>query len=179
MIAIVVGSIRKESINLKLAKALTNLAPAGYVFQLVELGSLPMYNQDEELLPSPALSEFRDSISGSTAVLFVTPEYNRSIPGVLKNAIDLGSRPYGKSVWAGKVAGIIGASPGAIGTAVAQQHLHTILSHLNMKTMGQPEGFLQIRDGFFNDQGAIANPDSEKFLRNWVERYCAFVHTNS
>ena len=178
-IALVIGSIRKESINLQLAKALKVLAPAGFTFHLVELGALPMYNQDEEMNPTQALTDFRDAIIGATAVLFVTPEYNRSIPGVLKNAIDLGSRPYGKSIWSGKVAGIIGASPGAIGTAVAQQHLRTILSHLNMKAMGQPEGFLQIRDGFFDNQGAIANPDSEKFLRGWIERYCAFVHTNS
>lgn len=178
-IAIVIGSIRKDSVNRKLASALVGLAPENFSFKLVELGALPLYNQDEEMSPTSSVSEFKNLISESKGVLFVTPEYNRSIPGSLKNAIDHGSRPYGKSVWAGKAAGIIGASPGAIGTALAQQHLRTILSHLNMNTMGQPEGFVQIRDGFFDEKGAIANADTEKFLRSWIERYCAFVQTNS
>lgn len=178
-IAVVVGSIRKASINRKLADALGSLAPLGFTFALVELDALPLYNQDEELAPTQSVIEFKNAIAQSFAVLFVTPEYNRSVPGVLKNAIDHGSRPYGTSIWAGKVAGIIGASPGAIGTAVAQQHLRTILSHLNMNTMGQPEGFLQIKEGFFDDNGKIVNPESEKFLRSWIERYCTFVHTSS
>src|SRR5690606_5690165 len=119
------------------------LVPEGVEFRLVSLAGLPMYNLDEENEPNAVVQAFREEIVAAQAVLFVTPEFNRSIPGALKNALDIGSRPYGKSIWAGKAAGIIGASPGGIGTAVAQQHLRTILGHMDMKTMGQPEGFIQ------------------------------------
>lgn len=177
-VAVVVGSLRRDSINRKLAQALSALVPEGIEFRLVSLAGLPMYNLDEENDPNPVVQAFREEIVAAQAVLFVTPEFNRSIPGALKNALDIGSRPYGKSIWAGKLAGIIGASPGSIGTAVAQQHLRTILAHLDMKVMSQPEGFIQIRDVFFDEEGGIANPDSRKFLQSWVERYSRFLKTS-
>lgn len=178
-VAVVVGSLRRESINRKLAVALSALAPDDVPCTLVSIAGLPMYNQDEENIPNTAVQAFRDAIAGADAVLFVTPEFNRSIPGALKNALDVGSRPYGKSVWAGRAAGVIGASPGGIGTAVAQQHLRNILAHLNMRIMGQPEGFIQVREGFFDEQGNIANPDSKAFLQRWMDSYTSFVKTSN
>jgi chromate reductase len=109
------------------------------------------------------------------AVMFVTAEYNRSIPGVLKNALDHASRPYGQNAWAGKPAGIIGASIGAISTAVAQLHLRTILAYLDMPTLGQPEAYFQIKDGFFDEAGNISSPDTRKFLHGWMDKYVAWV----
>jgi chromate reductase len=109
------------------------------------------------------------------AVMFITPEYNRSLPGVLKNAIDHASRPYGQSAWAGKPAGIVGASPGLIGTAVAQGHLRAILGYLDMPTLGQPEAYIQVKDGFFDEAGNIANPETRKFLHSWMDKYTASV----
>lgn len=178
-IAVVIGSLRTESINRKLANALSAMAPAGFQFDLVPIAELPHYNQDEEATPTVAIVAFRGAISTAEAVLFVTPEFNRSIPGALKNAIDIGSRPYGRSVWAGKIAGVIGASPSSVATALAQQHLRNILAHLDMKTMGQPEGFIQTQDGFFDADGKIANEGSKKFLQSWIEHYCSFVKANS
>ena len=138
-IAVVVGSLRKDSFNRKLASALVKLAPAEFSFKQLEIGDLPLYNQDNDAnQPAPVL-RLKAEIGASAGVIFVTPEYNRSIPGVLKNALDNASRPYGSSAWAGKPSGVLGASPGAVGTAVAQQHLRTILAYLDVPTLGQPE----------------------------------------
>lgn len=173
-IAVIVGSLRKDSINRKLANAIVKLAPADFTFEQIPIADLPLYNQDEDATPVEAVIRFRDAIREVQGVIFVTPEYNRSIPGVLKNAIDQGSRPYGKSVWAKKAAGIIGAAGGALGTCLAQQHLRNILAHLNMPTLGQPEAFVQIKDGFFDDQGNIG-PASKDFLQGWMDAYVAWV----
>ncbi|MGL5114271.1 MAG: NADPH-dependent FMN reductase, partial [Beijerinckiaceae bacterium] len=127
-IAVFVGSLRKESFNRKLATALARLAPAGFAFKQIEIGDLPFYNQDDDASPPASVERLKAAIAAADGLLFVTAEYNRSIPGVLKNAIDHASRPYGKSVWAGKPAGIIGVSLGAIGTAMAQQHLRNVLA---------------------------------------------------
>lgn len=177
-IAVIVGSLRRESLNRRLATAVARLAPAEFAFRQIEIGDLPLYNQDDEATPGAPVSRLRDEIRGAHGLLFVTPEYNRSIPGALKNAIDHGSRPYGQSVWAGKPAGILGVSPGAIGTALAQQHLRNILAHLDVPTLGQPEAFIQARDGLFDEAGDIAG-SSRPFLQGWMDRYAAWVRRHA
>ncbi|MDB5941531.1 MAG: putative NADPH-dependent reductase [Ramlibacter sp.] len=174
-IAVVIGSIRNDSINRKLAIALAALAPEEFSFEHVRIDDLPPYSQDLEQAPSEQVRRLKTHIASSQAVLFVTPEYNRSIPGVLKNAIDHASRPYGQSAWAGKPAGVIGASVGAIGSAIAQQHLRTILAYLDMPTLGQPEAFIQYKEGLFDERGHIGVEETRKFLQNWMDKYLAFV----
>ena len=174
-IAVVVGSIRKDSINRKLALALAGLAPSGFSFEDVRIDDLPLYNQDHDATPSEQVKRLKAAISGAQGLLFVTPEYNRSIPGVLKNALDLASRPYGQSVWNGKPAGVIGASGGAIGTAMAQQHLRNILAYLNVPTLGQPEAFVQFKEGLVDGSGQITVPEIKKFLQSWMDKYVAYV----
>jgi len=174
-IAVVVGSLRKESINRKLATALMRLGPPDFTFKDLRIGDLPLYNQDDDKSQAPEVQRLKSELRGVDAVIFVTAEYNRSIPGVLKNAIDHASRPYGQSAWAGKPAGILGASIGAIGSAVAQQHLRTILAYLDMPALAQPEVFLQVKDGFFDEAGNIANADTRKFLHGWMDKYVAWV----
>lgn len=173
-IAVVVGSLRKDSFNRQLAQALVRLAPADFVCEFIDIGNLPLYNQDADAQPSDAVLAFKAKIQAANGLLFVTPEYNRSIPGVLKNALDQGSRPYGQNVWAGLPAGVLGISIGAIGTALAQQHLRNVLTFLDVPTLQQPEIFLQHKDGFFDADGNIG-PASKDFLQNWVNRYADWV----
>ncbi len=173
-IAVVVGSLRRDSLNARLANALARLAPAEFSFKRVEIGDLPLYNQDDDDNQATAVKRLKAEIGAASGVLFVTPEYNRSVPGVLKNAIDHASRPYGQNAWAGKPAGVIGISIGAIGTALAQQHLRNVLAYLDMPTLGQPEVFLQAKDGLFDDEGNIGAA-SRDFLQSWVSRYCDWV----
>ena len=173
-IAVIVGSLRKDSFNAKLATALARLAPAEFSFKQVQVGDLPLYNQDEDGTPAAAVTRVKGEIAAAQGLLFVTPEYNRSIPGVLKNAIDHASRPYGKGVWGGKPAGVLGISVGAIGTALAQQHLRNILAYLDVPTLGQPEIFLQAKEGFFDADGNIGEA-SRGFLQGWMDRYVAVV----
>jgi len=158
-----------------LANGLIQLAPAEFTFNQLEIGDLPLYNQDNDEVPAEAVTRLKGEISAASGLLFVTPEYNRSIPGVLKNTLDNASRPYGQNAWAGKPAGIVGASLGTIGTAVAQQHLRTILAYLDVPTLGQPEAYVQIRDGFLDDAGTIANDNTRKFLQGWMDRFAAWV----
>src|SRR5215510_15976601 len=141
-IGVVVGSLRKESINRKLANALIKLGPPDFTFKDLRIGDLPLYNQDDDKSQAPEVQRLKSELRAVDAVMFVTPEYNRSVPGVLKNALDHASRPYGQSAWAGKPAGVIGASIGQVGTAVAQQHLRNILAYLDVPTLGQPEVFI-------------------------------------
>jgi chromate reductase len=173
-IAVIVGSLRKDSFNRKLATGLARLAPPEFTFQHVSIGDLPLYNQDDDANPSESVKRLKSEITGAKGLLFVTPEYNRSMPGVLKNAIDHASRPYGLSAWAGKPAGVIGASVGANGTALAQQHLRNVLAYLDCPTMGQPEAFIHVRDGLFDDQGNIGTA-SRPLLQSWMDRYVAWV----
>ncbi|HIV70048.1 MAG TPA: NAD(P)H-dependent oxidoreductase [Candidatus Aquabacterium excrementipullorum] len=173
-IAVVVGSLRRDSFNRKLAHALTKLAPPEFSFKLVEIGDLPLYNQDDDANPAESVKRLKGEISAAQGLLFFTPEYNRSIPGVLKNALDHASRPYGQSVWKGKPAGVIGVSIGAIGTALAQQHLRNILAYLDVPTLGQPEAFVQAKDGLFDADGNIGE-GSKQFLQGWVDQYVAWV----
>ncbi|MGE5385529.1 MAG: NADPH-dependent FMN reductase [Betaproteobacteria bacterium] len=173
-IAVVVGSLRRESFNRKFADALVRLAPAEFSFKHLEIGDLPLYNQDDDGNQAEAVKRLKSEILAAQGVLFVSPEYNRSIPGVLKNAIDHASRPYGQSAWKGKPAGVIGVSPGAIGTALAQQHLRNVLAYLDMPTLGQPEAFIQAKEGLFDDSGNIG-PASKGFLQGWMDQYVAWV----
>ncbi len=173
-VAVIVGSLRKDSFNHKLANAIVKLAPPEFSFKSVQIGDLPLYNQDDDNNPCAAVKRLKAEIIASHGLLFVTPEYNRSIPGVLKNAIDHASRPYGQSVWAGKSAGILGVSVGAIGTAMAQQHLRNILAYLDVPTLGQPEVFIQMKDGLFDVDGNIGT-GSRNFLQNWMDRYIAWI----
>ncbi|HAO32368.1 MAG TPA: NAD(P)H-dependent oxidoreductase [Candidatus Competibacter sp.] len=177
-IAVVVGSLRRDSFNRKLASALAKLAPPAFSFKLVQIGDLPLYNQDDDGNPAESVKRLKGEIAAAQGVLFVTPEYNRSIPGVLKNAIDHASRPYGQSAWKGKPAGVIGVSVGAIGTALAQQHLRNILAYLDMPTLGQPEGFIQAKEGLFDEAGDIGEA-SRKFLQGWMDRYLAWVERHT
>jgi len=173
-IAVVVGSLRKESFNRQLAAALARLAPPEFSFHQVQIGDLPLYNQDDDAHQSAPVKRLKAEILGSQGVLFVTPEYNRSIPGVLKNAIDNASRPYGHSAWAGKPAGILGISIGAIGTAIAQQHLRGVLAYLDMPTMSGSEAFIQNKDGLFDEAGH-AGPASKAFLQEWMDKYVTWI----
>jgi chromate reductase len=178
-IAVVVGSLRKESFNRRLADAMAKLAPPEFSFTQVSIGGLPLYNQDEDANQADSVRQLKAEIGAARGLLFVTPEYNRSIPGVLKNAIDHASRPYGQNAWMGKPAAVIGVSVGTIGTAMAQQHLRNVLAYLDVPTMGQPEGFIQAKEGLFDPDGGIGT-DSRKFLQGWMDHYVAWVkkHAN-
>jgi chromate reductase len=173
-IALVVGSLRRDSYNKKLAQSLAKLSHPDFEFTTVRIDDLPLYNQDDDANQPPTVKRLKSEIANSQGVIFVTPEYNRSIPGVLKNAIDHASRPYGQSAWAGKPAGVIGMSGGAIGTALAQQHLRNVLAYLDMPTMGQPEAFLQFKQDFFNADCSIGE-GSRKFVQGWMDRFGEFV----
>ena len=173
-IAVVVGSLRRDSFNRKLASAVAKLAPTDFSFKQVQIGDLPLYNQDDDANPSDPVKRLKAEIAASQGLLFVTPEYNRSIPGVLKNAIDHASRPYGQNAWAGKPAGVLGASVGATGTSMAQQHLRNILAYLDVPTLGQPEAFIHAKEGLFDADGSIGTA-SKKFLQAWMDRYVAWV----
>lgn len=178
-IAVVVGSLRRESFNRKLADALIKLAPADFSFKHLRIDNLPLYNQDDDGHPSESVKRLKSDIGAAQGLLFVTPEYNRSIPGVLKNALDHASRPYGQNAWAGKPAGVAGASIGAVGTAAAQQHLRPVLAYLDVPTLGQPEVFIQVKDGLFASDGTIANADSKKFLQSFMDKYAAWVRSHA
>ncbi|MES2978734.1 MAG: NADPH-dependent FMN reductase [Pseudomonadota bacterium] len=173
-IAVIVGSLRKESFNRKLAHALAKLAPPDFVFEELRIDDLPLYNQDDDAHPSEPVKRLKSRITAAQGLLFVTPEYNRSMPGVLKNAIDHASRPYGQSAWKGKPAGVIGASVGAIGTAMAQQHLRNVLAYLDVPTLGQPEAFIQAKEGLFDTNGEFGEA-SRKFMQDWMNHYLAWV----
>ena len=173
-IAVVVGSLRRDSINRKLADGLIKLAPAEFSFKHLQIGDLPLYNQDDDANPAATVKRLKSEISASQGLLFVTPEYNRSMPGVLKNALDNASRPYGQNAWAGKPAGVIGASVGPVGTALAQQHLRNVLAYLDVPTLGQPEAFIHAKEGLFDEAGNIGAA-SKQFLQGWMDKYVAWV----
>jgi chromate reductase len=173
-IAVIVGSLRRESFNRTLANAIVKLAPADFAFKQLAIGDLPLYDQDDDADQAAPVKRLKTEIAAAQGLLFVTAEYNRSIPGVLKNAIDHASRPYGHSAWAGKPAGVIGVSVGANGTAMAQQHLRNILAYLDVPVLGQPEAFIQVKDGLFDADGELGQ-DSKVFLQNWMDTYVAWV----
>lgn len=177
-IAVVIGSLRQDSLNRKLALAIAHLAPSDFTFEHVRIDDLPLYNQDHDGNQAPSVRRLKSEIAAADGLLFVTPEYNRSIPGVLKNAIDNASRPYGQSAWAGKPAGVIGVSVGAVGTAVAQQHLRNVLAYLDVPTLGQPEVFIQNKEGLFDDKGHVSE-GSKQFLQGWVDKYAAWIKSHA
>ena len=174
-VAVVVGSLRKDSFNRKMAKALAAMAPAPLSLEIVEIGQLPLYNQDDDATPPPASVAFKEKIAGADAVLFVTPEYNRSVPGVLKNAIDVGSRPYGKSAWKGKPAAVISVSPGAIGGFGANHHLRQSLVFLDMPAMQQPEAYIGGAGDLFDDAGGLKKPETKQFLDKFLAAFAAWI----
>jgi chromate reductase len=173
-IAVVVGSLRKDSFNRMMANAVVKLAPSDFSFQQVQIGDLPLYNQDDDANQAESVKRLKGEITASRGLLFVTAEYNRSIPGVLKNAIDHASRPYGQSAWAGKPAGVMGVSVGPIGTAASQQHLRNVLAYLDVPTLGQPEAYIHAKEGLFDAAGNIG-AGSIKFLQKWMDHYVAWV----
>jgi chromate reductase, NAD(P)H dehydrogenase (quinone) len=169
--AVIVGSLRKDSYNLKLAKAIAKLGSNRFDVQYLQIGDLPLFSQDLEASVPPAVTRVKKDIENADAVLIVTPEYNRGIPGPLKNAIDWISRPYGKNSLAGKPAAICGASPGAIGTACAQANFKSVLSYLDVLLMGAPEVYLQFKEGIIDADGNITNEDSKKFLQKFTDKF--------
>lgn len=171
----IVGSLAKASINRKLAKALAKLAPSSLELREIPIRDLPLYSYDHDADYPQVARDFKQAIAAADAVLFVTPEYNRSIPGGLKNAIDWASRPWGQNSFAHKPSGVIGTSPGAIGTAVAQQHLRSVLCYCNAPLMNDVEAYIQFKPDMIDDEGNVVLPDTAKFLRGYMEKYAAFV----
>lgn len=178
-VAVIVGSLRKESFNRKMAKAMIALAPATLKLEIVEIGQLPHFNQDFEADPPQEVKDFKGRIEQSDAVLFVTPEYNRSVPGVLKNAIDVASRPYGKSAWSGKPAAIFSLSPGAVGAFGANHHLRQSLVFLNMPTMAQPEAYVGGAAKMFTETGAIASDETREFVSKFLQAFAKWIESNT
>jgi chromate reductase len=174
-IAVLVGSLRKESFTRKVAKTLIQLAPASLEMEIVEIGQLPMYNQDDDTAtPPPSFTEFRDRIRAADAVLFCTPEYNRSIPAVLKNAVDVGSRPYGQAAWSGKPCAIVSVSPGAMGGFGANHHLRQCLVFLDMPAMQQPEAYLGgVASKFDGDK--LTDDGTRKFLQTFIDTFAGWI----
>ena len=170
-----VGSIAKESINRLLAKALVRLAPPELEMREIGFRELPIYSYDYDPDFPQVAKDFKSALAAVEAILFVTPEYNRSIPGGLKNAIDWASRPYGKNSFSRKPAAVIGTSPGAIGTAIAQQQLKSVLSFCNAPQMNSPEAYIQFKPGLITADGSVTNPSTEEFLRTYMADFHAFV----
>ena len=178
-VAVLVGSLRKESFNRKLAKAVERLVPPELEFDMIRIGGLPLYNQDfDGDYPAPC-AELKRQIEAADALLFVTPEYNRSIPGVLKNAIDIASRPWGTNSFAGKPGAVIGASVGATGSALAQQHLRNMLAYLDVPLLAQPEVFIKFSDGLIDADGHIGNDGTREFLQGFVDRYVRWLRAHT
>jgi chromate reductase len=178
-VAVLVGSLRKDSLNRRAAHTLAALAPAGMDFRFVEIGDLPLYNQDLDAAPPQTWITFRQQIKSADAVLFVTPEYNRSVPGVLKNAIDVGSRPYDQSVWNGKPGAVMSVSPGAIGGFGANHHLRQSMVFLNVPMMQQPEAYVGRAADLFDDTGALTTEGMRTFFTNFVTAFSAWIDTQT
>ena len=178
-VAVIVGSLRKGSFNRQVAHALAELAPPGLKLEIVEIGQLPLYNQDSDESPPAAFTEFRDRIKAADALLFVTPEYNRSMPGVLKNALDVGSRPYGHNAWDGKPGAVVSASIGAVGGFGANHHLRQCLAYLNVPTLAQPEVYLGTVDKVLDQNGKLTDDGTRKHLTKFMEAFTRWVRANA
>ena len=174
-VGFLIGSLARGSINRLLATALTRLAPRGLVLSEIPIRDLPLYNYDYDKAFPPIAQTFKQAIADVDAVLFVTPEYNRSIPGALKNAIDWASRPYGQNAFARKPSAVIGTSPGAIGTAVAQQHLRSVLGFCNSPQMNAPEAYIQFKPGLITTDGAVTDDTTAEFLRGFMQELHTFI----
>lgn len=178
-VAVLVGSLRKGSFNRKIANALVGLAPANLKLEIIEIGDLPLYNPDlDEETPPAAWAAFRDKVRGFDAILFVTPEYNRSVPGALKNALDVGSRPYGKSVWSGKPGAVVSVSPGALGAFGANHHLRQSLVFLDVPTLQQPEAYIGHVANLLDENGKLTDEDTKKFLSTFLVRFADWITHN-
>lgn len=174
-IAVFVGSLREGSFNRRLARAVEKLAPPGLSFKHVRIDDLPLYSQDFDKDYPAVANRLKKDIESADGLLFVTPEYNRSIPGVLKNALDIASRPWGTNSFAGKPGAVIGTSIGATGTALAQQHLRNVLTYLDVHTLAQPEVFIQFKDELIAEDGTIGNEGTTKFVQGFVDKYVAWI----
>jgi chromate reductase len=178
-IAVFIGSLRKESFSLKTAKALISLAPGSLTFEILDIGLLPLYNEDLEKSPPVEWTEFREHLRGFVGVLFVTPEYNRSVPGVLKNAIDVGSRPPGKSAWDSKPGAVVSVSPGNLSGFGANHHLRQSLVFLNVPTMQQPEAYIGSAAKLFDENGILINDSTKEFFRKFMNAFDQWVQKNT
>jgi chromate reductase, NAD(P)H dehydrogenase (quinone) len=178
-VAVLVGSLRKGSFNRKIALALAELAPAELKLEIVEIGQLPLYNQDSDENPPPAFVEFRHRIKRADAVLFATPEYNRSVPGVLKNAIDIASRPYGQNVFDGKPGAVVSVSIGAIGGFGANHHLRQSLVFLNVPTLQQPEMYIGSAEKLFDGSGRLTDESTRKHLQKFIQAFATWISKNA
>jgi chromate reductase len=178
-IAVLVGSLRKESLNRKMAKALMKLSPGSLDLEIIEIGGLPLYDQDREDNPPAAWTGFRERVKNFDGVLFVTPEYNRSVPGALKNAIDVGSRPYGKSAWAGKPGAVVSVSPGALGGFGANHHLRQSMVFLNMPAMQQPEAYIGQAADLFDKNGDLVNESTRDFAQTFMRAFASWIDLNT
>lgn len=178
-IAVIVGSLRKESFNLKTAKALIKLAPETLSFEIINIANLPMFNQDLETTPPNEWVNFRKQIVDADGLLFLTPEYNRSVPGVLKNAIDVASRPYGHNTWDGKPAAIVSVSTGNISGFGANHHLRQSLVFVNVHTMAQPEAYIGGAASLFDEKGELTNDSTKKFLKSFMTSFGNWIFTHT
>jgi chromate reductase, NAD(P)H dehydrogenase (quinone) len=178
-VAVLIGSLRKDSINRKVANALMEIAPSSLKLKEVGIGQLPLFNQDREATPYPEWTAFRDSVRAVDAVLFCTPEYNRSVPAGLKNAIDVGSRPYGQSVWSGKPGAVVSAAPGAIGGFGANHHLRQSMVFLNVPMMQQPEAYIGGADKLFDAEGKLTVQSTRDFLTKFMASFEAWIEHNA
>ncbi|MFT4136689.1 NADPH-dependent FMN reductase [Microbacterium sp.] len=174
-IGYIVGSLSKESINRKLAKALARLAPEGVELVEIPIGELPLYNRDLDADYPPVARAFKDALAAVDGVILVTPEYSRSIPGALKNALDWAARPWGTSSFARKPTAVIGTSGGGVATAAAQQHLKAILLHMDAIVLGQPEGYVQSTPGLITDDGEVTSADTAEFLAGYVQAFSDLI----
>ena len=174
-VAVLIGSLRKESLTRQLVHALKGISPAGLKLNIVEIGDLPLYNSDLEATPPASVTAFKHAIEGADAVLFATPEYNRSVPGVLKNAIDWGSRPYGKSSWNGKPAAVISTSQGVLSGFGANHHLRQSLVFLNMPTLQQPEAYIAQVQTLLDGKGDFAKPETANFLTGFLTTFEGWI----
>lgn len=174
-VAVIVGSLRRDSLNKKLALALEKLGQGKLQFERIRIDDLPLFNQDDEANPTPAVGRVKGELAAADAVLFVTPEHNRSIPSALKNAFDWATRPYGQSSLKGKVGAVIGTSRGSVGTAAAQQHMKNIAAPHLAALLGAPEAYVVFKDGLIDDDGDIADETTRKFLQGFVDNFAKLI----
>lgn len=177
-VGVIVGSLRKESFNRKAAKALVENTPSNLSFEFIEIGDLALYNEEYDSQAPASYTEFRNKVNSKDAILFVTPEYNRSVPGVLKNAIDVASRPWGQSVWNAKPAAVVSVTIGGFGAFGANHHLRQTLAFLNMPVLAQPEAYISNAMSLFDEAGKLTNDSTKEFFTNFMQTFAAFVEHN-
>jgi len=175
-VGVIVGSLRKGAHTRMLARALPELTPPSLQLVDITIGDLPLYNYDlETQTPPPAWTTFRTAVKATDAILFITPEYNRSMPGALKNALDVGSRPWGHNAWTGKPAGVISLTPGALGAMAANHHVRQVLLAVNLAAMPYPEAYIPDAETLFDETGGLKSPETRRFLQQFMEAFAAWV----